>query len=205
VASSKPSLLSSIPGPDRPAGLAGASPETPRSTSDRRSEVLRGVSGVAPARQRGSQGGTSGQQGTLLDSPKQRRARVCSARAAIAVSYVIRLGYTPGLRRGVSGKGPSEHAEWSGSKGRWRWPKCRNCNTLLNQPSLSPLTHTDAGAAGYGAVPSRALASVPHCWAIQQRAPRRLRPHGPAQSPGNTVRRPAPGPPACGRCQCYPG
>ena len=46
----RPPVIRSLTDPRARAGLAGDSPETGRSTSDRRSEVLRRVSGGATAR-----------------------------------------------------------------------------------------------------------------------------------------------------------
>src|ERR1017187_1894713 len=57
---------SSKPAPDHRAGCTGASPESRRITSDPGSEVLRRVSGEAPARLRWDSGGMRGRQGTLL-------------------------------------------------------------------------------------------------------------------------------------------
>jgi hypothetical protein len=61
-----PSSDCSNPAPERPAGRTGHSPEPPRSTSDRRSEVLRGGSGEVRGRIWCRVGGTGGQRRSTI-------------------------------------------------------------------------------------------------------------------------------------------
>jgi hypothetical protein len=99
----------SRPAPDSPAGLAGASPEPRRSTSDPRSEVLRRGSGEAPGR--------------LATNPHEwagRAARVRGQRLAFSgtPSWAGRVIRDSANRHRKRSEAPPGHVFVPGSAGR---------------------------------------------------------------------------------------